>query len=76
MKRKLPKFDEGNRHASPGSTESPNNKDAKRTTLRHIIIKMLKVKDKKRIFSLFKILKGSERKDISYLQGSSHCFLK
>ena len=43
----------------------PNKMEAKRTTPRHIIIKMPKVKDKE-------ILKSSKRKAISYLQGSSH----
>ena len=39
--------------------------DAKRPTLRHIIIKMPKVEDKE-------ALKSSKRKEVSYLQGSSH----
>ena len=47
--RKLPQFGERNRHASPGSTESPKQMDAKRPTPRHVIIKMPKVKDKERI---------------------------
>ena len=47
--RKLPSFGEGIRHASPGSTESPNRMNAKRPTPRHIIIKMPEVKDKERI---------------------------
>ena len=55
------------------SQRVPNKMDAKRPTLRHIIIKMPKVKDKE-------ILKSSKRKAVSYLQGSSHktvsCFLK
>ena len=38
----------------------PNKMDAKRPTPRHIIIKMLKVKDKERI------LKSSRRKEITY----------
>ena len=40
--------------------------DPKKTTLRHIIIEMPKVKDKKRI------LKAARRKAESYLQRSSH----
>ena len=43
----------------------PNKMDPKRTTLRHIIIKMAKVKDKEN-------LKSSKRKAESYLQRSSH----
>ena len=43
----------------------PNKLDPKRTTPRHIIIKMPKVKDREN-------LKSSERKAVSYLQGSSH----
>ena len=41
----------------------PNKLDPKRTTARHIIIKMPKVKDKE---------KKAERKAESYLQRSSH----
>ena len=44
----------------------PNKMDTKRPTLRHIIIKMPKVKDKERI------LKTAREKADSYLQGSSH----
>ena len=44
----------------------PNKLDPKRTTPRHIIIKMPKVKDKERI------LKAAREKPTSYLQGSSH----
>ena len=44
----------------------PNKVDAKRSTPRHIIIKMPKVKDKE------KNLKSNKRKAVSYLQGSSH----
>ena len=40
--------------------------DLKRTTPRHIIIKMTKVKDKEILF------KSSKRKAVNYLQGSSH----
>ena len=43
----------------------PNTLDPKRTTPRHIIIKMSKFKDKKN-------LKSSKRKAESYLQRSSH----
>ena len=39
--------------------------DAKRTTPRHIIIKMPKLKDREN-------LRSSERKEVSYLQRSSH----
>ena len=42
----------------------PNTLDPKRTTPRHIIIKMSKFKDKKN-------LKSSKRKAVSYLPGSS-----
>ena len=42
----------------------PNKMHAKRPTPRHIIIKMPKVKDKG--------LKSRKRKEVSYLQGSSH----
>ena len=42
----------------------PSKMDAKRPALRHIIMKMPKVKDKDRI------LKAA--KEVSYLQGSSH----
>ena len=44
----------------------PNMMDAKRPTSRHILIKMSKVKDKKRI------LKAAREKALSYLHGSSH----
>ena len=44
----------------------PNKMDAKRTTPRHIIIKIPKVKDKERI------LKAAREKAESYLQRSSH----
>ena len=44
----------------------PNKLDPKRTTPRHIIIKMPKVKDKE------KNLTSSNRKADSYLQRSSH----
>ena len=44
----------------------PNKLDPKRTTPRHIIIKMPKGKDKERI------LKAKKRKAESYLQRSSH----
>ena len=40
------RFGKGNRQISPGSTESPKQMDTKRTTPRHTIIKMPKVKDK------------------------------
>ena len=43
----------------------PNKMDAKRTTPRHIIIKMPKLKDREN-------LRSSERKEVSYLQRSSH----
>ena len=43
------RFGKGNRQISPGSTESPKQMDTKRTTPRHTIIKMTKVKDKERI---------------------------
>ena len=42
------------------------NKDAKRPTPRHIIIKMPEVKDIERI------LKPARKKAVSYLQGNSH----
>ena len=42
----------------------PNNMDAKRPTPRHILIKMPRLK--------IKNLKGSKKKAVSYLQGSSH----
>ena len=44
----------------------PITMDAKRPTPRHIIIKMPKVKDKERL------LKVARKKEVSYLQGSSH----
>ena len=43
----------------------PNKMDAKRTTPRHIIIKIPKVKDKERI------LKTAREKAVTYLQGNS-----
>ena len=43
----------------------PTTMDAKRPTPRHIIVKMLKVKDKEN-------LKRSKRKEVSYLQENSH----
>ena len=43
-----------------------NKLDSKRTTPRHIIIKMPKVKDKERI------LKAAREKEVIYLQGSSY----
>ena len=42
----------------------PNKLDPKRTTPRHIIITMPKVKDKERILKT--------AREVSYLQGSSH----
>ena len=45
--------------------QSIPNRDAKRLTPRHIIIKMPKVKDQENI-------KSSKKKAVSYLQGSSH----
>ena len=45
--------------------EVPNKIDAKRPSSRYIIIKMPKVKDKERILK-------ATRKEVSYLQGSSH----
>ena len=44
----------------------PNKMNPRRPTLRHIIIKMLKVKDER------ENLKSSKRIAVSYLQGSSH----
>ena len=44
----------------------PNKMDPKRTTPRHIIIKMPKVKDKETILKA-----AREKQIISYLQGSS-----
>ena len=53
MKENFPNFGEGNRHASPRSTESEIKWTKRRTPRhmdpRHIIIKMPKVKDKERI---------------------------
>ena len=49
---KLSQSGKGNRHTSPGSSESPKQdgwSQTKRTTPRHLIIKMPKVKDKERI---------------------------
>ena len=51
--RKLPKFGEGNRHTSPGSTERP--------IPRHTIIKMSKIKDKERILKA-----AREKKLVTY----------
>ena len=50
---KLAKLEEGNIHSSTGSTESSNQNEPKETTIRHIIIKMAKVK---------KILKAAREK--------------
>ena len=44
----------------------PNKMDAKRSTPRHIIIKIPKVKDKERI------LQAARKKAVSYLQGNSY----
>ena len=44
----------------------PNKMNPRRPTLRHIIIKMLKVKDER------ENLKSSKRIAVRYLQGSSH----
>ena len=44
----------------------PDKMDAKRSSPKHIIIKMLQVKDKERI------LKTVRKKAVSYLQGCSH----
>ena len=43
----------------------PNKMDANRLTPKHIIIKMPNVKDRENLTS-------SKRKEVSYLQGSSH----
>ena len=45
---------------------TPNKKNPKRTTPRHIIIKMPRAKDKERI------LQAAREKTNSYLQGSTH----
>ena len=45
----------------------PNKLDPKRTTPRHIVIKMPKVKDKERILKA-----AREKQTINYLQRSSH----
>ena len=42
-------FGEGNRHTSPGSTESPKQDGPKEDHTKIIIIKMPQVKDKERI---------------------------
>ena len=47
--RKLSYLSKGNRHTSPGSTESSKQVGPRGPTLRHMIIKMPKVKDKERI---------------------------
>ena len=49
---------------SPGSTESPKQVDPKRTTPRHIIIKMTKVKDKERILKAARVKKGITYKGV------------
>ena len=49
-----------------GAQRVPNKMDAKKSTPRHIIIKMTKVKDKERIF------KAAREKQLSYVQRSSH----
>ena len=46
--RKLPQPGKGNTHTSPGSSESQKKMDPKRNTLRHLIIKSSKIKDKER----------------------------
>ena len=44
----LPKSEEGNTHPGIGSTGGSNKLNPKRSTQRHIIIKMAKVKDNKK----------------------------
>ena len=44
----------------------PKKLDPKKNTLRHIIIKLSKIKDKERI------LKAARKKAVNYLKGSSH----
>ena len=44
MKENFPNLMKGNRHTNPGSTRVLDEMDKKRTTPRHIIIKMPKVK--------------------------------
>ena len=53
-------------HKQVQETRVPNKLDPKKTTPRHIIIKIPKVKDKR------ENLKSSKRKANSYLQRSSH----
>ena len=58
-------FPKEKRHISPGSAKSQIRWTQTGPCQRHIIIKMLKVKNKER-------LKSCKRKTVSYLQGSSH----
>lgn len=58
---KLPILGKGNRHASPGSAETPNKMNPNRSVHWHIDIKMAKIKNKEN-------LKSCERKADSYLQ--------
>ena len=60
----LPQSGKGNRlSGSPGSSESPKEVDPRRNTPRHIIIKLLKIKDKERI------LKAAREKDTVIYKG-------
>ena len=63
--RKLPQFGKGNRHKSPGGTESLKQVGPKEAHT-NIIIMLPKIKDKERI------LEAAKRKGHSYLQRSSH----
>ena len=59
----LPRFGEGNRHASPGSTDSPKQDECKEAHSRYIVIKMPKGKDKERI------LKAAREKKLGTYRG-------
>ena len=65
MKENFPNLEKEINTQVQGAQRVPNKLDPKRTTPRHIIIKMPKVKDKERI------LKAAREKQ-SYLQRSTH----
>ena len=50
-----------NRHASPGRSESPKRLDPRKYTQRHIIIKLLNIKDKARLLN-----SAREKKTVTY----------
>ena len=52
---KLPLHGKGKSHPSPGSAESPRQDKPKENTMRHIVIKLTKIKDKEKLLKAAKL---------------------